>query len=589
MNIKTNDMSSLFNDSIRCSEDLGPEFTGNIKNLEELQSRLKDGRFHLAVLGQFKRGKSTFLNALLGDTLLPSSVLPLTAIPTFIQGSVSMEARVLGMDGSVKDRITAKSSSELGDFLKRFVTEEFNPHNCLGVSQVEVFHPATIFHKGVVLIDTPGIGSTFRHNTEATLAFLPQCDAAVFLISADPPISELEVDFLKKVRSRVPRLFFLLNKVDYLSEEEKRDSVQFFKKILRDQIGIDGDVPIFAISARQGLHAKKSEDVKGWVQSGMAEVEEHLIDFLVIEKNNTLRKALSRKAGDVLADVLMQVHLAIRSLQMPLAELEKCQQIFEEKIKEAEQQRIIVKDLLKGERNRTMEFLESQAEQLRQKARGCLTEIMEQSLADRADMNTVRKAIADAIPPFFEVELSDTARVFDMRVQEVLQPHQKRADELIESIRKTAATLFDIPYHAPESAEAFEMKRQPYWVTRKWEDFFRPIPEGAFDRLIPSQIRRSKIKKRVSEELETLVIQNVENLRWSTLQNLDKAFRMFGADLDERLQHTIIATHGAIQAACTRRKEQSEVVSEELTRFKSAADRLEDLMGKFMAKSSIID
>ena len=55
---------------------------------------------------------------------------------------------------------------------------------------------------GQVLIDTPGIGSTFRHNAQATLNFLPQCDAALFLVSADPPITEVEVDFLKEVRGQ---------------------------------------------------------------------------------------------------------------------------------------------------------------------------------------------------------------------------------------------------------------------------------------------------------------------------------------------------------------------------------------------------
>jgi len=58
-------------------------------------------------------------------------------------------------------------------------------------------------HRGVVLIDTPGIGSTFRHNTQATLNFLPQCDAALFLVSADPPLTEVEVEFLKEVRTKV--------------------------------------------------------------------------------------------------------------------------------------------------------------------------------------------------------------------------------------------------------------------------------------------------------------------------------------------------------------------------------------------------
>ncbi|MDN5344604.1 MAG: hypothetical protein PWQ18_715 [Clostridia bacterium] len=94
------------------------------------------------------------------------------------------------------------------------------------LSQVEVFYPSPLLSKGVVLIDTPGIGSTFRHNTEATLNFLPQCDAALFLVSADPPITEVEVEFLKAVRSRVTHLFFILNKVDYLNLEQNQNTVQ---------------------------------------------------------------------------------------------------------------------------------------------------------------------------------------------------------------------------------------------------------------------------------------------------------------------------------------------------------------------------
>jgi predicted GTPase len=65
-----------------------------------------------------------------------------------------------------------------------------------------------------VLIDTPGIGSTHRHNTGMTLRFLPQCDAALFLVSADPPITEVEVAFLIEVRNRVQDLFFVMNKMD---------------------------------------------------------------------------------------------------------------------------------------------------------------------------------------------------------------------------------------------------------------------------------------------------------------------------------------------------------------------------------------
>ena len=77
--------------------------------------------------------------------------------------------------------------------LAGFVTEKGNPKNKLGVAEVQVDLPAPILTGGVVLIDTPGIGSTYRHNTSATLNFLKQCDAALFLVSADPPITEVEL------------------------------------------------------------------------------------------------------------------------------------------------------------------------------------------------------------------------------------------------------------------------------------------------------------------------------------------------------------------------------------------------------------
>ncbi|MCG0278649.1 MAG: dynamin family protein [Thermanaeromonas sp.] len=93
--------------------------------------------------------------------------------------------------------------------------------------------------QGVVLIDTPGIGSTFQHNTETTLKFLPQCDAAVFLLSADPPLTQAELEFLQAVRSQIAHLFFILNKVDYLDTQEMSSLLHFVKKVLQEHAGIE--------------------------------------------------------------------------------------------------------------------------------------------------------------------------------------------------------------------------------------------------------------------------------------------------------------------------------------------------------------
>ncbi|MBM4271254.1 MAG: hypothetical protein FJ139_03725 [Deltaproteobacteria bacterium] len=168
-------LSDLIHESIQCilAHELGAKFAVDVKKMRELEKRLHAGRFHLAVLGQFKRGKSTFLNALLGDALLPSSVLPLTAIPTFIQFGSSLLVRALSHDGTVREEAVGPRHEQISEFLSRYVTEESNPHNRLGIAQVDVFYQTPILQKGVVLIDTPGIGSTYRHNTEATLAFPP--------------------------------------------------------------------------------------------------------------------------------------------------------------------------------------------------------------------------------------------------------------------------------------------------------------------------------------------------------------------------------------------------------------------------------
>ena len=137
--------------------------------------------------------------------------------------------------------------------------------------------PSPLLSKGVVLIDTPGIGSTFRHNTQATLNFLQQCDAAFFLISADPPISEVELDFLEQVRQKVPRLIFVLNKIDYLDAQERHEALTFFRRILVEHLNVEKNIPIFCVSSRQGLEAKLENIPERWAESGLEELETHLI------------------------------------------------------------------------------------------------------------------------------------------------------------------------------------------------------------------------------------------------------------------------------------------------------------------------
>ena len=172
-----------------------PDGYAPIRSIAVLHERLKDTCFHLAVLGQFKRGKSTFINALLRAPVLPTSAVPLTAIPTFIAWAAEQRIRVTYRDEQTPDEFLPEDSDAIRNQLVEFVTEEGNPGNQRGVARVDVFLPADLLRVGVVLIDTPGIGSTLSHNTDTALQILPECDAALFILSADPPITEAETTY----------------------------------------------------------------------------------------------------------------------------------------------------------------------------------------------------------------------------------------------------------------------------------------------------------------------------------------------------------------------------------------------------------
>lgn len=574
-------LSTLLTDAQRILDTLGEGFHESRETLIGLGRRLSRQRFHLAVLGQFKRGKSTLLNALLGEPVLPVSVLPLTAVPTFLEAGPERRACVTFADGTEEQSEPQTCPEALAAFLSRFVAEENNPKNQRGVVEVHVFHPAPVLDGGLVLIDTPGIGSTFRHNSEATLNFLPQCDAALFLVSADPPLTEVELSFLQVVQEKTARLFFVFNKVDYLNESDREDAVQFFRKVLTEQVGLPGEPTILPVSARQGLEARLAEDDAGWTCSGLAALEIHLQQFLVSDKQQALAEAVARKAAATVADALLQLRLVRRSLELPLAELERRLALFDEKLAEAERQRREAQDLLAGDRNRTLAELETHASKLRRRATAFLTGLVEKTAAGTPDAqlneDTLQETLAEAIPGLFEHELGETTRAFEHRLAEVREPHRRRATKLIEGIRHTAADLFDIPSPPLQPAHSLDVVRRPYWVTHRWTANFSPVGQGLADRFLPAAVRRRRMIRRFQDNAVALVMSNVENLRWATYQSINETFRSFGTELDERLQETIAATRGAARAALERRRVQAAAAAPELSRLRDAEHRLESV------------
>jgi len=190
--------------------------------------RVSEGRFYVACIGQFKRGKSSVLNALVGDSVLPTGVVPVTTVATIVRYGSHPAARVRFEAGAWTD-IPVKTVDE-------YVSEEKNPENAKHVAGLEIFVPSPLLATGMCFVDTPGLGSVFTGNTATTQAFIPHIDAALVVIGADPPLAGEELLLVEAVGRHVQDLVIALNKADRTTEAERTAAVAFARRQLEKRL-----------------------------------------------------------------------------------------------------------------------------------------------------------------------------------------------------------------------------------------------------------------------------------------------------------------------------------------------------------------
>jgi ribosome biogenesis GTPase A len=266
----------------------------SVEQCRALLVKLAEDRFNLAVVGQFKRGKSSLMNAVIGRELLPTGLLPLTSAITSLcygpQELVILKRKdwVLNQEIPISD-------------LAAFVTEQGNPGNEKGILEARVEMPSPFLRRGLHFIDTPGIGSSRQENTATTYAFLPEADAVIFVTSVEAPISEAEERFLQNIRQYAHKLFVVVNKIDLLPPKERDQVLDYIRTEIAPILGAS-NARIYPLSAHQGLEAKLRSDGKGIRQSGMEDFEAAIASFLAEEKSKVFLIAILDRALRLLAD-----------------------------------------------------------------------------------------------------------------------------------------------------------------------------------------------------------------------------------------------------------------------------------------------
>jgi ribosome biogenesis GTPase A len=503
------------------------EFGANSnKSLREkillLEKKLASGQLHLAVLGQMKRGKSSFINALLGAEVLPTGVLPVTAIITEIRYGLAPDAVIVYSTGNLREQV---GLSTLADY----ITEAGNPGNRKQVASVEIAYPSSFLQSGIILIDTPGIGSTHAHNTQTTEHYLEQVDAGIIVLSVDPPITEVESQFLKDVKEDVPKLFFILNKTDLASPNEVHTIAKFLENEL-DRLQI-GSPEIFPLSARQALQEKHQTLTCG-VSSGLEIFERRLRTFLSEEKRQVLARSVSLDALQIARTLKFAASIGMRAGAMNAEELQRKQLALDRLLDRTETEMYELQVLL---RQRSADILGRVERDLTAQVETSVREVQRDlKLFQAQHSKESGRAFGALLEDFLMKEVERVFRKWrtqeDEEIQAQLDALSSRfvtqANSILERLEQAAGVLFEIPVEHLTISCLLRVESHLYY---KVERVFYSL--DSFLLLLPRFLMRPIVLRRMHNNVPRLLDMNAGRIRYDYLERLQSSMGQFERDL----------------------------------------------------------
>jgi len=263
--------------------------------VRDLLARLAEDRFNLTMVGRFSRGKSSLLNAILGTDRLPTGIVPLTSVITAVSYGSTEKVTVKYRERRLDSEIALEE-------LPRYITEQGNPGNSLGVVIANIEFPAEILRRGFHFVDTPGLGSAIVENALTTQRFLPEVDALLLVTSFESPLSEDELTCFDSVSRAGLPVFVVINKHDLVTATDRTEVLEFVRSHLKAR----NDQPppeIFSVSARDGLLAKRFMDVDLLRSSGLPPLEDRLVRFLIDRKQGVFLSRMRARIEDFFRDL----------------------------------------------------------------------------------------------------------------------------------------------------------------------------------------------------------------------------------------------------------------------------------------------
>lgn len=548
-------------------------YPGLARELEALEARARQGRFYVAMVGQFKRGKSTLLNALLGADVLPTGVAPVTSAVTLIRFGATPRAVVHARHGAPHEI----PLSSLADF----VTEARNPGNRRDVAAVEVEWPLPLLASGLCLVDTPGVGSIFAANARETHGFIPHVDAVLLVLGVDPPISSAELDLLRALNTQQRPLMVVLNKVDAVRPADLAEGTAFTRNALRSHLG--QEQALVALSARAAREGTNLSD--GRPRGGVGDLDRALDRLARHAGSELAQRALMRGAERVRRTLLHALKLQHRALAEPAETLAQMEQALA-------QRGASVRDFLdnfsyrlRGEVDRFngalseraetfIEFQESQAGEMAGAALTAAAARGQRDLARRAETEAWGRLETDL--KAWEAEL--LAWIED-RQRAIRERFVAEAAQLLSDVeRATSGLMGDVPLPEPPSPRFAPVPR--YYFAPDQAVLAMDL-SGFVSRvlaaILPSGMQRSRLRRVLAERWAIWARQNATRAASEIRITTEDARRVFEWEIEEANKRLGEAAFQALAAARRRRAEGEAAVADELARVNALLKQCETL------------
>ena len=342
------------------------ELEREIEDLEKASQNLREGVFRLLVLGDMKRGKSTFLNALIGENLLPSDVNPCTALLTVLRYGPEKQVTIYFTDNTPPKKIdfnTYKQEYTIDPTeAKRLEKEQKQAFPNVDYAVVE--YPLPILAKGIEIVDSPGLNDTESRN-ELSLGYINNCHAILFVLSASQPCTLGERRYLENyLQDRGLTVFFLINAWDRVKAnlidpddpeelgEAEYKLRQVFQTNLLEYCQVDGrnlyEQRVFELSSLQALRNRLKDADSDLAGTGFPEFLAAMNTFLIQERaiaelrqgrilarqsSSKLQEGVARRIPLLSAD-LEELKQKISSVEPEFAKLKEIGQEFKGEIRE---------------------------------------------------------------------------------------------------------------------------------------------------------------------------------------------------------------------------------------------------------------